>query len=159
MKKMYKIMFLRSFNDVLNVVKTIECKILNTLLRLNNKTYKIDINNVAFFNHFQKCYFIDIDSGIQYTFKIIKSQMNPNDLDTLVNSKLIKEITTGIVDNKKDKIVYVVIGLIIGALLGALIMQIIDNAKIQDLYEQIATFNLNPILPFQSIMKWSYVYG
>jgi hypothetical protein len=78
--------------------------------------------------------------------------MNPNQLDTLMSTKIIKELTSGIIDNKKEKIVLIIIGFIIGIILGLLIMQIISAGKIEELL--LNSINSNPVIePFQSLIQ------
>lgn len=153
MKKLYKIVYLRKFNNQLSVIKIVETNEIKEIFRINsNKTVQINLNNVCYLNQLQKTYFIDFDSGNQYTFEVIETSMNPAQLDNLMSTKIIKEITSGIIDNKKEKILFVVVGFIIGIILGLLIMQIIMSNKIQDILSEQS--NITPIIqPFQSLLK------
>lgn len=149
--KQYKLIFLREFNNTLNIVKITELNYLSNIFRLDNKhTFKIDINNVCFINKEQKTYFIDIDSGNQYTFKTIQAKMEPNQLDVIVSTKILKELASGIVENNKEKIILIIIGFIIGIILGLLIMQIISSGKIEELLK---TIDNSPVIPFQLLLN------
>lgn len=155
MQKLYKVVLLQRFNDELSIVKSIESNEIKPLIRYRNKSYKLNLNNVGYVNKIQKIYFLNIENGSQYTFIEIKAEMNPDQLDVLMATKIIKELASGIIDNKKEKILMILIGFIIGLILGLLIMQIISSDKI----EQILLENMDNaiVIPFDSLtqsIKW-----
>lgn len=152
MKKPYKIVFLRMYNEELSVVKEIEYNSIKQIITISNgKTFKLSLNDVIYNNKHQRTYFIDIDNGNQYKFNEIKAIMNPSDLDNLFRTKIIKELAQGIINNSKDKIISLIIGFIIGIMLGLLIMNIIMSGQIQN----ILTENQNPIIvpPFSTLLR------
>lgn len=154
MKKPYKIILLRLFNEELSIVKEIETNNISKIMKINGNTYHINIKDVSYIKEHQRYYFINIDNANQYTFNEIEAIMNPKDLDNLFSTKIIRELTSGILDNKKEKILFVVIGFIIGLILGLLIMQILMSGKI----EEILTNQTTPVIPpFSTSLKlfWS----
>lgn len=146
-KNTYKIILLRTFNNTIYVEKTLKYKFLPKIIKIaNGKTFNVLVNNPAFIEGKEKVYLIDFDTGNTKSFSEIKVKMNPEDLDTIVSTKIIKELTSGIVDNKKEKIIWILVGFLIGVFLASTICLMIMNQKIEDLL-------INEIPPIFSSMN------
>lgn len=133
----YKLVFLRKEFDTVNVVKVKVLKSLKKLEKDKKKRYVLDIEHPAYVNRNIKYYFIDYDSGSQFHLIENPSLMNPEELDMIVGNRIIKELTSGVMDNKKEKLLMVIVGAIIGGLLATSIVLSIMNKKISDIYENI----------------------
>lgn len=120
-RKQYKLILLRKAGETAYVEKILNLKTLNSLEKGGpEKKYLISPNFPAFIDGRTWVYFVDFDSGAAYTFHEVKMHMSPDELDSIVSGKIIRELTKGVMDNRKEKIGWIVIGFVIGALLGAL---------------------------------------
>lgn len=133
--KPYKIVFLRKEYKTMYVIKTLHLSSIKNIIKLPNKSYKLDLSCPLFNNKSTKVFFLDFDNGTQLLFKNIERELKPEELDMIIGNKLIKELTSGLMDNKKEKIMMVVLGIILGALLSAVIVMMIFQNKIQKILQ------------------------
>lgn len=152
-EKPYKLVFLRQEYKSLYIFKIINLSNIPKIYKLGKgHQYTIDVATPSFNNKLTKVYLFDYDTGSQYTFKQIKRELNPEELDLIVGTKIITELTKSIVDNKKQYVFYAIIGFIIGALLAAIIVMMIFNGKIQDIL-QLQIDNPEPRIPFLGVIR------
>ena len=91
------------------------------------------------------------EEGIQDD--IIKSVINgPMGENIYATNQIIKELATGIIDNKKERIMMILTGFVIGLVLGLLIMQIFMSGKIEELMLEMIN-KQSIVVPFQNIIK------
>lgn len=151
-KPKYILVYLRIHQKTLHVVKKKRLNSLKTLMKQKEKHFVIDIQNPCYMQDNIRYYFIDIDSGKQYTFSEIEYGISPEDLDTIVGSKIIRELTKGVMDNRKTKLSYFILGLVIGLLLGVCIMNFIMQNKVEGLMKEQIESNNGPVI-FPSLIK------
>lgn len=145
-KLKYKIVFLRQEYQTMNVVKIREVKALNAIIKEGTKAFVITYKFPTYNNGLDKFYFIDIETGKQLTFDAITRELNPEELDLIVGNKIIRELTSGVMDNKKEKIFFLAIGFIIGALLAAIIVMSLMQGKVDKILSDTTIIPI-PFLP------------
>jgi len=132
-KPRYIIVFFRKEYNVLVEVKKIKVNNLNKILKGKNKQYIIDIEHPSVIKGNKRFYFVNIDNGTQYHLHEVEQLMNPEELDLVIGNKIIRELTAGVIDNKKEKIFLIIVGALIGGLLMTAIMLGVMSNKIEDL--------------------------
>lgn len=143
-RRKYKIYFLRKHFEALFIAKILETDEIKPIISLSGKKYTLNLQTPAFIGK-QKVYFFDYDSGAQFAFEESIPLMKPEDLDLIVGQKIIKELTSGVIDNKKEKIFWVLMGIILGGLIAVVICMGVYNDKIQKLIAEY-TKNVIPII-------------
>jgi hypothetical protein len=141
-KTKFKVVFLRPEYKTMNIVAM---KVLNQttdFVKMGTKTYKINWEFPSYNNKLDKIYFVNYESGSQILFKDVECQLNPTELDMIVSNKVLKELASGIMDNKAEKMMFIIVGGVIGLLAGLFIMQVIMQQKIEDLYSQFGIIDL-----------------
>lgn len=133
----FKIVFLRKEYNTTNIVGVKILSKTSDIIKLGKKSYAIDYSKPAYNFKLEKIYLIDYELGGQISLDSSNACISPEKLDTIVSNKLIREITSGVLDNKFEKMMFLIVGLIIGALVSAVIMLIVHQNAIVDLYEQI----------------------
>lgn len=149
MKKIeFKVYILRMMNSVYVIEKIIKLKEIPKLVSYQDKKYALDASNPSFLLGNAYCYFFDID-GKQLSFIASKSLIKPEDLDIIVGQKIIRELTSGVLDNKKDLILWALLGAIFGALIMGIVLVMYYSDKMnQMLAESIENSgNYIPIIP------------
>ncbi|MGQ4876462.1 MAG: hypothetical protein ACP6IY_20555 [Promethearchaeia archaeon] len=145
-KNEYWLIFLRKEFDTLNVIKSIKLKKPNKTYKLGKKQYLIDIEHPTYCKLNKKYYFIDIEKGSHLHFMKTSQPMSPEELDIVVGNKIITELTRGVMDNKKEKIFWLIAGAVLGGLLATSILLAYFNGKIEDLMKEQAQ-NSIPVIP------------
>lgn len=133
-KTKYKYIFLRKEYSTMNVATILVTKIAKTQIKLNEKTYIVNLNEPNYNFRNEKIYLIDIESGSQISFNVNNSLLKPDELDRIIGNKLLEDITRGLFANVKEKILWVVMGLIMGALIAFMIMMFVMQNKIDEIY-------------------------
>lgn len=128
-----KYYFLRKRHKSYHVVKIVKESKPKKMVSFKKKSFTIDLKIPVFVANTTLCYFIDIDTGEQMKFEAMESQLNPDDLDIIVGQKIIRELTKGVVDNRKEKLYSLLLGLIIGGLITGLIMVMYYTGKIEEI--------------------------
>lgn len=148
-KKKYKIIFLRKQFNAMFIEKVLKLQNIKPIVKFGKKEFHISIENTTYITKKNvKVYFFDYDSGNQLSFIEIEKQLNPDELDLIIGQNLIKELTSGVIDNKKEKILWMVIGVIMGALLAIVITMSIYTNRIQELMQEFNdSIPLYPVLP------------
>lgn len=144
-EKKYKIIFIRKQFNAYFIFRIVQSNDIKKMLNLSGKEFALSVENPLYINRMQKVYVLDYDSGSQMTFTEAKAFMTPEELDLIVGQKIIKELTSGVIDNKKEKLMNMLLGFIMGALLAALVAIVYYTGQIQDMMEDYAT-NQNTIV-------------
>jgi hypothetical protein len=142
----YKIVFVRKEYNTINIIKVVKLANISNVYKFNNKTFTLNLSTPLFAEKLVKTYIIDFDSGSQLLFDEIKPQLNPEQLDMIISNRIIREITSGLMSDKTDKIIAFVFGLIIGGLVVAVLLMGYFQSKIEELLANSSNVvNLNPI--------------
>lgn len=141
--KPYKVCFLHKEFGTIFLSRVIYPTSRNDVLKVGTKSFVIDWNLPAFNTQKQKTYLVDADTGAQLNYNEVKTQLNPNELDTIVSNKLIRELAQGLMNNSKEKLLWFVLGAIIGALVAALIVMGIFQEKITELLSGTQIINVD----------------
>lgn len=131
------LVFLRQTHEGLVVVKRVERTGLSNEIKLNNHTYLIKVDTPTYLSQLDKIYHFDYDSGSQYSFKEMKALISPEDLDSIVSGKIIKELTSGVMDNQREKLMLLLAGAIMGALIAGLGLVMYYSDQIQQLTQEL----------------------
>ncbi len=134
-QKKYKLVFLRKHFNAVFVFRVVETNEIKNIVSIEDKKYAVEIINPAYISKNQRIYFFDVDSGKQMAFHEFEAHMKPEELDLIIGQRIIKELCSGVMDNKKEKITMILLGFIMGAMLAAIIAMAYYNGKIQDLME------------------------
>jgi hypothetical protein len=140
-EKKYKILFIRKQFNAYFIVKVIQTNKIEKMIGFSGKEFAISVENPLYIVGSQKVYILDIDKGSQLTLLEAKANMTPEELDLIVGQKIIRELTSGVIDNKKEKLLNMLIGFAFGALLAALVAIVYYTGQIQQLTEDWATQN------------------
>jgi len=141
----YKIVFLRKEYSTLNIVlvKTLKSPI--SVIKLNEKkTFMVSYEVPTYVSKMNRLYFIDYESGNQLKFDVIQRELTPEQLDVIVSNKIIEQIAKGVLNNKKQVLMYVLLGILLGGLIAAMIVMQVYQGKINTLYESCA----NVVIPY-----------
>jgi uncharacterized membrane protein YraQ (UPF0718 family) len=141
-KTKYRIVFVRKEYNTMNAVFIKTMKIPVEKIKMGNKCYIIDYSNPFYNVKNKKVYFINIDTGNQMIFDEIKKEVNPLELDNIIGNNLITQLTKGVMDNTKEKIITIFIGILIGGLIGYIIATSIMQNKIDELYQSMQIIDL-----------------
>lgn len=142
----YKILLFRKERGNLSLIKSLTRKSLNSpIITIGSKKYVVDLEKPTYINKEYRYFFVDYDVGSQFNLNETAQALTPEELDMIIGNKIIKELTSGVMDNRKEKIMLIILGAIIGGLLVATIMMGVMNNKI----EQLLTDNTGypPIIP------------
>jgi hypothetical protein len=140
-EKRYKIIFIRKQFNAYFVFRVVQTNDIKKMIALSGKEFALSIENPLYINRMQKTYVLDYDSGSQLTFTEAKAYMTPDELDMIVGQKIIRELTSGVIDNKKEKLINMLLGFVMGALLAAIVAIVYYTNQIQQLIEDYATQN------------------
>lgn len=138
-EKKYKILLIRKQFNAYFIVRTIQTNKIEKMIQIGNKQFAISIENPLYINKLQKVYILDYDNGSQLTLLEAKANMSPEELDLIVGQKIIKELTAGVIDNKKEKLINLILGFVMGALIAAIVAIVYYTGQIQQLMEDYAT--------------------
>ena len=111
-------------------------KRLSEPIRLNNRTYCVDVEHPTYYNDMSRVYILDYESGNQLSFYEASALMDPKSFDKIYQRKIIEELARGIMKNTKELIVYAILGGIVGALIAVVICMAIYTGKIQEILSQ-----------------------
>jgi hypothetical protein len=134
-EKRYKIILFRMQYKIAQLIKSVQMKNITPTIRIDNKSYPIDIESPAYVTKKQVIFLIDIDSSSQITLDSAKAIINPTDLDLIMGQKLIADLARGVTDSTKDKIINFLIGAVFGALVGGIIAILYYTAKIDEILQ------------------------
>ena len=151
-KNEYKLVFLRKEFDTLKIIKVVNLKEPNKTYKMGKNQYLVDIEHPTYCKMNEKFYFIDIENGNHLHFKSTTMPMSPEELDIVVGNKIITELTRGVMDNRKEKLFWLIAGAIMGALISATALLGYFNGKIEDLLKE-QTQNQIPIIPTVGMVK------
>jgi len=107
-----------------------------SFVKVNNRSFVVDWSAPIYINGPIRYYVVDWDTGKQVaTTGSTPHAVTPEELDTIVGTHVIREITHAVTGNNLEKLMYVIVGGIIGALTAALIMSLVYQEKIFALQE------------------------
>jgi hypothetical protein len=130
------LIFLRKEGNTFFQIIAKRVKTLGNTFTLNKQTYVIDLSKPTYVVNYKRFYLIDYEKGsFYYLEKNVNPLLTPTELDCIISEGLVREITKGIANNPKEKIIWFVMGCLIGALVCYMIASIYFNDKIQLLLE------------------------
>jgi len=135
-KKKFKLILIRKEFQTLNVIKVVTTNTLGSTAKILDKTYPIIIQYPTYLDGLQKVYMLDFDSGSQLKFSEIEALLKPEELDLIISTNVIKDLTAGALD-KKEKIMVGIMGFIIGVLSGVAGMMFYMQSEINRIYESL----------------------
>lgn len=144
-EKKYKILLIRKHHNAYFLIKVVQQNDLKPIVKFNDKEFTVSIENPCYITSKQRIYLLDYDNGSQFTLNEAKALMNPTDLDLIVGQKIIKELTAGVIDNRKEKMINMLLGFVMGALIAAMVAILYYTNQIQELIEEYAS-NQNTIV-------------
>lgn len=151
-KLKYKIILLRKQNDVYRIEKIIRKNSIKKMVGTEGKRFVINPSKPSYVHNKWVVYLVDIDNGNQIVFDKLKNDIRPEDLDLIVGQNILQQIAKGVMNNKKDMLMYMFLGLVLGGLIVAVILLGYFNGKIEEL---LSTGNYNapdlPTLPINMI--------
>ena len=155
-KLKYKLVFIDKDKDLRYVAFTKMYKRLdNEVLEVKGKKFMLQIQNPAYLDQIKGfltqtnvfIYFIDFRSGEQLTFEESKSVLNPDQLKTILSTRIIKDLVSGITrGNEKIDWYSIIIGGLVGLFIGVIATFFFMQGKIDELVQTIA--NSESIYPF-----------
>lgn len=110
--------------------KSIELK---DVVNIKGKRYVINRDKPTFINGNNIFYCIEEQSGNSLSFHDIEASVKPEDLDLIMGQNIISELTKGVMDNKKDKLLQFAMGFIFGALVIGIILVMYYSNQIQEI--------------------------
>jgi hypothetical protein len=132
--KKYALYFLRNIHGTYTIFKVRRTNKLESITKMGNKNFKIDLEKPLYISgKGVQCFFMDVESGNQLVFNQIEHKTDPNDLDIIVGQKIIRELTRGVMDNKKEIIMYFVLGFLLGGALTAVGLVMYYSNKINEM--------------------------
>lgn len=130
----YFIVLVRKEYNAFMISQIKEIKLTNEkLLKIGTNQYNLNLDKPTYLKKTERYYFFDELNGSQLLMDGTNPNLTPIELDMIVGQKIIKELTSGVVDNKKDKIFNVIVGMILGGLIASLIVMVIYNEKIEQI--------------------------
>ncbi|MFW9949619.1 MAG: hypothetical protein ACFFKA_05785 [Candidatus Thorarchaeota archaeon] len=152
MKVKYKLMLVRKEHNGINVIRYVNLKKIESLIRFENRTFQINVEKPTIIQDKFRIFVVDIDSNAQIYLIGNEPLLNPDELDMIVSNKIINEITRGALDTFKDKLINIAMGAIIGAMVAAVILMGYYNNKIDEIYQQFGMISNSTVIV--GSLKW-----
>lgn len=148
-KLKYRLIFIRKENQLKYVYAIRVLHKINKFFSFNGKKYHIPIQNPVYLNKKnQFVYFIDVDSGSQYTFDESKVFLNPEQLGIALETRIVRDVAMGVSrTNQKMDWYSFFMGLFLGSLIVGVLVYLFMQNKIDTLMGLIEETQ-NPIYPF-----------
>lgn len=127
----YQVILTRTINGTEYVVKTLKYSGMPEKVRHANRTFLINYGTPVMISRDIATYIANVDTGIQF-MPTADSQvaMSPEELDVIMGTKIVREITASVAKNPYQDLIKYIIGGIIGLLAGLLIGFLVMQAKI-----------------------------
>jgi hypothetical protein len=135
-KSQYYVILLRKEYNAYIVEKSLKISSLKKFISNKENKYILNNQNPSYINRNKRYFCFDSENGAQLSFDGQKSLLNPTELDLIVGQKIIQELTSGVIDNKKDKIFTALIGAVLGALIVGMILVMYYSEKIETIYKE-----------------------
>ena len=145
--KKYKVIFVIKRYDMYVVKHILNLSEINKVFAFKKRQFTVNVNNPTYVSGGLSTYIIDYDNSSQLNFVEIKAPLGVHDLDLLFGQKIIKELTKGVLMDRKEKLWNIIIGAIVGFMLAFLIATLVYQSKIDDLYSQLLDDSFTPIIP------------
>ena len=137
------------------VITSINIKGNPDFIKLPHRNYKIDFSKPTYVNSKGvRIYIVNIITGAQLEISGKPANVSPQDLDAIIGTKIVKEITSAVAENTKDKIIHFIIGAIIGALVGVLIAFLVMQSKIDAANAQQSTQTITTGIKMIRCLLW-----
>lgn len=155
-KLKFKLVFVSFRYETIIVEKIITTNKIEPTMKFHGKQYQITINKPAYILKNVAYFYFDLIKGSQLNFQKIEPYLSPDDLDIVIGGKIIKELTRGVMDNKKEKLMLIIVGIIIGALFSGVICLIVMQKRIDEIYKNVLDETTIPVVPFVNTLlrRW-----
>lgn len=135
------------------VYRTRKFKSVKNFVKIQGRSFIVDWTKPLYVKGFRRVYVVDFDTCKQVVNQESdKPFISPAELDTIVGTHVIREITHAVTQNTMEKVLWAVIGGVIGALAAALIVMFVMQDKIDNL-----TPNIFPI--GGGLMQTTFKFG
>jgi len=152
----YKIIFLKKINKNLYNIGNVNLSSIKQIVNFKRKRYHINTKAPAYIKKNTFIYFIDIEDGNSYTFSEIKTKIDPEALDLLMGTHIIKQITSGLRETVKNNWFMLFLFFALGALLAGLIAMYYYTSKMDQLQQQL--YNNTIWHPFSTLINLSKIW-
>lgn len=120
-------------------------KILPQFVQYASKSFQIDWSRPVYLSpRFQRVYLVNWTTGMQSFPEGGNPVLRPEDLDVVVKTKIIREITQAVSDDFKLKMIWALLGGIIGALAAGLVVYIVMSNQITEILK--SQINNTPVI-------------
>lgn len=138
MKITYKIYFTRLENGQRVTIGYRLLKEPSKLVKYKKKAFPIDLASPIRIFKLQRIYVMDYATGAQLAVEGSENAlMSPDELDMIVSTKIIRELTSGLKESLSEKIIYIIVGCVIGFLVGFIVGYLIMQGKLDALYNEL----------------------
>ena len=134
----YKVILTLTENGQENVVGVIRPTKVG-ILHHGTKAYVIDFEHPLYIRGMERVYVVNSETGTQLLPSEGKLLLRPDELDVIVSTKIVREITSAVHSDGNKQIIAFVIGAIIGILAGYIIGTLILQGKIDALVKELTT--------------------
>jgi len=133
----YRIIFLKELNKNLYQAGVLNLKEIKSVINYKKKKFHINTNKPAYIRKNICYFFYNIENGSSYNFNEVQSQIDPQALDLLMGTNIIKQITSGLREEVKSNWGLLLVSFALGFLLAFLIAMYYYTAKIDQLQQQL----------------------
>lgn len=137
MKVKYQVIFVRKEHGTNQVMLVKKLRNPKSSIRVGVKSYLVDYSSPLFIANLTRVYIIDYDSGNQIIANEKGNILTPGELDVILGTKIVKEITQSVAKRPLAQLIPFIIGLAIGLLAGYLICNIVMQGKLDELTSQL----------------------
>lgn len=146
----FVIYLLRKEGDVYHILKKKVVRKPEKTVKVLGKMYAIDFSSPLFVRGKERVYAVEFQSGSQFGLEGAKTPagMTPEELDVVVGTKVIRELTQSVAHDIKDMVFPLVLGVCLGALVAWIVAQFVWQAKVDELVRMLSEQNtFNPFNP------------
>ena len=133
------LIFLQKYQDSLQEISRKTIKENSKLIGKGKGKYIVNINEPSFISDNKRFYFINNETGAQFTFKENNRNLKPDELDIILGNNILTQLTRGAINDKKRDLMLLGVGFVCGILLGLLIMSYIMQNKVNEIYKEWST--------------------
>lgn len=134
-KPKYVVVFLQKYNERYVKDHSIVFKSIDKLKKANNEMFIIDVEHPAYSYNNAHIFFVEKGNNTSISFYEKAQPLNIEEIDLIVANRLLYEITRGLMNDTKQLMIYLIIGVVVGALIGGFICYLIMSNKIANLYQ------------------------
>lgn len=149
----YIFVFIKYRYETPTIIGKKKYKSLKKFAVLKNKQIPVSMDKPTYIYGKKVYYVFNVDNGSQLSFSQMNSSVGPEELDIIMTQEIIRQLAHGIMDNFKEKLYTLIMGVVMGALITAVILVMYYTNKIEELYAELidnSSVITNPIVPIVS---------